>query len=136
MTTANVYKLLLDGFPADRNQRLFLTTDGNGATYGDIENEVDRFVYALNVHGIAPGDRVAVQLNKSISTISLYLACLRLGAVYVPLNTAYSNEELAYLIDDAQPALLVREPSSEHNTSNKLTATTKLVSLGKNKMTN
>ena len=54
--------------------------------------------------GVAPGDRVAVQVEKSPEVIFLYLACLRAGAVYLPLNTGYTLAELDYFFGDAEPA--------------------------------
>ena len=57
--------------------------------------------------GVKPGDRVAVQVEKSAEAIVLYLACLRAGAVYLPLNTAYTLAELEYFIGDAEPRVVV-----------------------------
>ena len=55
--------------------------------------------------------RVAVQVEKSPQAVFLYLACLRIGAVYLPLNTAYTGAELAYFIDDADPAVIFDTPT-------------------------
>ena len=63
--------------------------------------------------GAHTGERVAVQVNKSIEALALYVACLRAGAVFLPLNTAYTQSELKYFIDDATPALLVLDPERE-----------------------
>ncbi len=62
---------------------------------------------------VVAGDRVLVQVDKSPEAIALYLACLRLGAVYVPINTAYTGAEVAYFLRDAQPALFVCRPSDQ-----------------------
>src|SRR5690606_6782940 len=59
--------------------------------------------------GVAAGDRVAVQTEKHLDCIWLYLACLRLGAVYLPLNTAYTGAEVKYFVSDADPRLFVHE---------------------------
>ena len=61
--------------------------------------------------GVGPGDRVAVQVEKSVANLLLYLACLRRGAVYLPLNTAYTLAELDYFFGDAEPALIVCDPA-------------------------
>ncbi|MFK7857696.1 MAG: malonyl-CoA synthase [Granulosicoccus sp.] len=62
---------------------------------------------------VSPGDRVAVQVDKSIEALALYLACLRVGAVFLPLNTAYTQSELQYFIDDATPQVFVVDPGNE-----------------------
>jgi malonyl-CoA/methylmalonyl-CoA synthetase len=61
--------------------------------------------------GVKPGDRVAVQVEKSVANIVLYLGTVRAGAVYLPLNTAYTLNELDYFIGDAEPSLVVCDPS-------------------------
>lgn len=66
-----------------------------------------RFAHVLAHHGVKPGDRVAVQVEKSPNALCLYLACLRMGAVYLPLNTGYTPAELAYFVGDAEPRLFV-----------------------------
>jgi malonyl-CoA/methylmalonyl-CoA synthetase len=66
-----------------------------------------RFAHVLVRHGVVPGDRVAVQVEKSPQALFLYLACLRAGAVYLPLNTGYTASELAYFVGDAEPRLFV-----------------------------
>ena len=63
--------------------------------------------------GVKPGDRVAVQVEKTPEAVALYLACLRAGAVYLPLNTAYTIAELDYFVGDAEPALFVSAPGKE-----------------------
>jgi malonyl-CoA/methylmalonyl-CoA synthetase len=65
---------------------------------------------ALRAQSVRPGDRVLVQVEKSASALALYFGCLRAGAVFVPLNTAYTDAELRYFIGDAQPALIVCDP--------------------------
>src|SRR5690606_20640969 len=61
----------------------------------------------LAARGVKPGDRVAVQVEKSVSALVLYLATVRAGAVYLPLNTAYTLAELDYFLGDAEPTLIV-----------------------------
>ncbi len=65
----------------------------------------------LVARGVKPGDRVAVQVEKSVANIVLYLGTVRAGAVYLPLNTAYTLNELDYFIGDAEPSLVVCDPS-------------------------
>jgi malonyl-CoA/methylmalonyl-CoA synthetase len=83
------------------------TADGANPVYGDLDGETARFANALSAAGVMKGDRVAVQVEKSWAVVMLYLACLRLGAVYLPLNTAYTMNELEYFIGDAEPSLVV-----------------------------
>ena len=94
--------------------RRFITTDsGTVVTYGDMMDQTARFARALVGCGVRPGDRVAVQVEKSVEMVMLYLACVRAGAVFLPLNTAYTASEVAYFIEDAEPRLVVVDPSRE-----------------------
>jgi malonyl-CoA/methylmalonyl-CoA synthetase len=76
-------------------------------SYADVLTRSAYFATALDAAGVGAGDRVAVQLDKHIDVVWLYLAVLRQGAVYVPLNTGYTDTELGYFIDDARPRLVV-----------------------------
>jgi len=87
------------------------TIDGRVSTYHDFLSRSARCAHALQAAGVEPGDRVLVQVEKSEQALALYAACLRLGAIFVPLNTAYTIQELAYFIADADPALIVCRPS-------------------------
>src|SRR4029079_16703789 len=66
-----------------------------------------RCAHVLARHGVKPGDRVAVQTEKSPAGLILYLACLRAGAVFLPLNTGYTPAEIAYFVQDAEPRLFL-----------------------------
>ena len=66
---------------------------------------------ALRALGVTPGDRVLVQVEKSAEALLLYLSCLRIGAVFIPLNTAYTAAELEHFLRDAEPRLLFCDPS-------------------------
>ena len=88
------------------------TTDGRAWTYGDMLATSARFANVLTGLGVKPGDRVAVQVEKSPEALMLYLACVRAGAVYLPLNTGYTLAELDYFIGDAEPALVVCAPKT------------------------
>ena len=72
-----------------------------------------RLAWALVALGVMPGDRVAAQVDKSPEAIALYLATVRAGAVWLPLNPAYTRAELAYFVADAEPALFVTAPGRE-----------------------
>ncbi len=87
--------------------------DGAVVRYGDLDGLTGRWANALRGLGVRPGDRVAVQVEKSPENLLLYLATVRVGAVFLPLNTAYTLVELAYFIGDAEPALIVCDPAVE-----------------------
>ncbi|AUX79263.1 malonate--CoA ligase [Sinorhizobium fredii] len=88
---------------------------GRTWTYGDALASSGRIASAIDTLGIRPGDRVAVQVEKSAEALILYLACLRSGAVYLPLNTAYTLAELDYFIGDAKPRLVVVSPAARES---------------------
>jgi malonyl-CoA/methylmalonyl-CoA synthetase len=92
-------------------QREFLRTDsGRVLRYDEALAQSARLAQALVALGVRPGDRVAVQVEKSTEAVLLYLATLRAGAVYLPLNTAYTAAELEYFLADSEPALFVCAP--------------------------
>src|SRR3954471_6362015 len=90
---------------------LMETDDGRSIRYGDMLARSAQLAHALRHFGVEPGDRVAVQVEKSPECIFLYLACLRAGAVFLPLNTAYTLAELGYFFGDAEPRLVVCDPA-------------------------
>jgi len=101
------------GALADRADKVVIEAGARELTGAALTAEVGRFAAALAVLGARARARVAVQTEKSLSQVVLYLACLRLGAVYVPLNPAYRADELGYFLADAEPVLLVGDPSRE-----------------------
>ena len=76
-------------------------------SYAQLFDQVHRVAAVLHAYGISAGDRVVSHCEKTQLTLSLYLACLQLGAIYVPLNTAYTTSELEYFLDNAKPKLYV-----------------------------
>ncbi|EKF18560.1 malonate--CoA ligase [Nitratireductor pacificus] len=97
---------------AARPEATFIETmDGRRWTYGDMLAQSARLAGALTRLGVQPGDRVAVQVEKSPEALMLYLATVRAGAIYLPLNTAYTLAELDYFIGDAEPRLVVCTPA-------------------------
>ncbi|GAA3491422.1 AMP-binding protein [Streptomyces cremeus] len=89
---------------------LFELPGGRRIRYDETARTVRRIAARLVADGVRPGDRVAAQVEKSPEAIALYLATLRVGGVYLPLNTAYTDAEMAYFLDDARPGVLVRSP--------------------------
>ena len=82
-------------------------------SYGQLHTQVLRYAGALRALGVAPGDRVLAQIDKSIEALLLYLGTLASGAVFVPVNSAYTAAEVAYFIADAEPRLFVCDPARE-----------------------
>jgi malonyl-CoA/methylmalonyl-CoA synthetase len=87
--------------------------DGAIVTYGDMLARSAHLANALVARGVKPGDRVAVQVEKCPGALMLYLACVRAGAIFLPLNTAYTLAELDYFFADAEPRLVVCDPGRE-----------------------
>ncbi len=85
--------------------------DGRRLTYGDMLARSAQLAHALLQLDVEPGDRVAVQVEKSPEALLLYLACVRAGAVFLPLNTAYTLTELGYFFGDAEPRVIVCDPA-------------------------
>src|SRR5882757_9258478 len=107
---ANLFSRLFDGL--DGSSRLAIeTVDGQRISYGDLILRAGQMANVLVANGVKPGDRVAAQTEKSVPGLVLYLAAVRAGAVYLPLNTAYTLNELEYFITDAEPSLVVCDPS-------------------------
>ncbi|NYS78604.1 MULTISPECIES: malonyl-CoA synthase [Halomonadaceae] len=108
---------LFETFAAKMRERAeadFITTrDGRRYRYTDALTISAQLAGALTELGVKQGDRVAVQVDKSPEAILLYLACLRIGGVYLPLNTGYTGDEIRYFLNDAEPALFVCRPKIE-----------------------
>lgn len=85
--------------------------DGRTVSFGELFAGAERMAAALAERGVAPGDRVAVQVAKTIEAIELYLGTVMAGAVFLPLNTAYTGPEVAYFVGDATPRLVVCDPA-------------------------
>jgi len=108
----NIYELFATKF-ADSLDSPFLTIPGApgeasvSLTYGDVDRRSAAIAAVLTKAGANPGDRVVVQVDKSADAVALYLACLRAGLVFVPLNTAYTSDEVGFFLGDANPAVFV-----------------------------
>lgn len=93
---------------------VFLTVPGGvSLTYGALRDAISRTAGALHTTGVTPGDRVLCQIAKSPEALILYLATVAAGAVFVPLNTAYTPAELDYFLEDAEPALLILDDTTQ-----------------------
>ncbi|MBG1233318.1 AMP-binding protein [Aestuariivirga litoralis] len=81
--------------------------DGRDFTYGEFWALAGRLAAGLVAVGAKPGDRIAVQVEKSVEAVALFYACARAGLIFLPLNTAYTQSEIAYFLSDAEPALFI-----------------------------
>lgn len=97
---------------SDPQRLLVRAPAGNRYSYAELDTLSGRLAAALARRGVKTGDRVAAQIDKSPEAIALYVACLKLGAVFVPLNTAYTLAELEYFLRDSAPQVAVVRPQS------------------------
>ena len=104
---ANLFSLLKTHWSVAPDRQFLVSSDGTEVTYRAIERRAGQLAAVLHDRGVRPGERVLAQVTKSIDNVALYLASLQLGAVYVPLNTAYTAHEVEFFVNDAEPALVV-----------------------------
>jgi malonyl-CoA/methylmalonyl-CoA synthetase len=97
---------------ADENKVAIETSAGRRYTFADIRSITGRYANALASSGVRPGDRVAAQVEKSPESLFLYLACLRAGALYLPLNPAYTEAEVEYFLRDSEASVFVCRPDA------------------------
>ena len=111
----NLYALLEAQFPQDRHACCIEAWDAHGRvgyyTWHDLDRGSAMLANLLASLELPAGSRIACQVDKSVEALMLYLACLRGGHVYLPLNTAYQASELAYFIENAEPAVVVCAPA-------------------------
>jgi malonyl-CoA/methylmalonyl-CoA synthetase len=106
MSDANLYRLFALAAHEAGDIPVFIENGSTRLAYAELDRAVGGYAAALLRLGARPGDRILVQAEKSIESALLYLASLKAGLVYVPLNTAYTAAELAWFIEDAEPALV------------------------------
>lgn len=109
----NFFALLAYAFTQNPDGAALILPDRQAVTYGELQAQSGSYAALLASMGVTAGDRVLVQTGKSPEAVALYLGCLRLGAVYVPINTAYTSAEVAYFLVDAAPTLFVCDPRDE-----------------------
>ncbi|HSW23995.1 MAG TPA: AMP-binding protein, partial [Burkholderiaceae bacterium] len=111
MMNTNVFAALRAAFPADLDAVAIETADGPGAplfyTWRDLERGSAMLANVFASLALPAGARVAVQVDKSVEALMLYLAVQRAGLVYLPLNNAYQQAEIGYFVGDAVPAVVV-----------------------------
>ena len=112
-SSANLFDIFRARFPKDAGAPFLILPDGHVFTYADLDSHAARIANLLTQLGVKPGDRVLAQVEKSPQAVFLYLAALRAGAVFLPLNTAYRADELDYFLADAEPTVVVGDPAAE-----------------------
>ena len=101
----------IDSAARNHADRIFLKSPARAPiSYASLRHQSGLYAAALKSRGVEPGDRVAVQVEKSAEAVLLYVACLRLGAVYVPINVANTPNEVDYFLRDSQPRVAVIRP--------------------------
>ena len=110
-TNQNLYAAFqavwLDDLDTAKSAPALRLPDGQCVSYARLDLQAGHYAAALDACGVGAGDRVVVQVDKSVDAVCLYLGCLRAGAVFVPLNTAYTAAEVDYFLNDSTPALFV-----------------------------
>ncbi len=106
----NLFETFRCSFPVDLSRTFLERPDGSVLSYADLLDLSGRVAQVLKDLGVQPGDRVAVQVEKSAEALLVYLGALRAGAVYLPLNTAYTAGEVRYFLGDAEPTLFICRP--------------------------
>jgi malonyl-CoA/methylmalonyl-CoA synthetase len=100
---------LFDEALVRRRERVGLEWRGAEFTFGDMEERSGRMAGALAGRGLKRGDRLCVYLGNRIEFIDLFLACVKLGVIFVPINILYKEREFAHIVADAEPKLVVTE---------------------------
>ena len=106
MNLTHLFDLSLQG----RRDSIALEFQGREYTFGEIDARSNRAAQFLISRGFKPGDRLCVQLPNCVEMIDLYLACIKLGVIFVPINILYRDREVAHILNDAEPSLSITEP--------------------------
>ena len=112
MKNQNLFAALRAAFPEDLDQIAVETDDELAYSWRDLDRATAMMANLLQSLGVPEGSRIAVQVEKSVEAMVLYLATLRAGYVFLPLNTAYQSAEIEYFIGNAEPAVVVCSPKN------------------------
>ncbi|GAB0152921.1 malonyl-CoA synthase [Marinobacterium sp. BA1] len=108
----NLFESFHQGFQSSKDKTaLSVPEEGRQVSFGELDLLSAKIANKLTGLGLEAGERVAVQVDKSVEALALYLAVLRAGAVYLPLNTAYMPDELSYFVTNAEPRVVVSRKS-------------------------
>src|SRR5580700_3241009 len=109
MNLCNLFDLSLRG----RAAMAALEYSGSTYTFGELDARSNRLAQFLLSQGIAEGDRLCVYLANSVEMIDLFLACLKAGVIFVPINILYRDREISHILRDAEPSALVADSPVE-----------------------
>lgn len=112
MTNSNLFSALRAAFPADLDAVAIETENGLAYSWRDLDRATAMIANLLASLNLEEGARIAVQVEKSVEAALLYLATLRAGYVFLPLNTAYQKAEIEYFVGNAEPAVVVCSPAN------------------------
>jgi malonyl-CoA/methylmalonyl-CoA synthetase len=112
MDNRNLFAALRAAFPDDLDAIAVETDDGLAYSWRDLDRATAMIANLLDSLGLEEGARIAVQVEKSVEAMMLYLATLRAGYVFLPLNTAYQKAEIEYFVGNAEPAVVVCSPAN------------------------
>ena len=107
MAQENLFAALRAAFPENLDSVAVETDHGLQYTWRDLDRASSMMANLLDGLKLPKGSRIAVQVEKSVEAMMLYLATLRAGYVFLPLNTAYQSAEIEYFIGNAEPAVVV-----------------------------
>jgi len=110
--TDDLYSRFAQSFSAHAD-KVFIEEPARRWTYAQVEAATGRLAARLQALGLAPGERLLAQTEKSVEALILYFACIRAGGVYLPLNIDYTESELAYFVADAEPVIAACRPASK-----------------------
>ncbi|QJP14481.1 malonyl-CoA synthase [Starkeya sp. ORNL1] len=108
---ANHFLDLVRAHAPDASRTFIETPEGRVVSYGELDRRSAQYAGAFAALGVGPGDRVALQVEKSVEAVFAFLGTLRAGAVFLPLNTAYTGVEIDYFLGDAEPAVFICDPA-------------------------
>ncbi|MEZ5938267.1 MAG: AMP-binding protein [Hyphomonadaceae bacterium] len=105
----NLYEVLAAGWAGREAGACFMQPGKPAVSYGELDSQAGRVAACLRARGVTPGDRVCLQAEKSVEAVMIYLGALRAGAVFVPLNSAYTASEIDYFLKDCEPKVFVTD---------------------------
>src|SRR5687768_618113 len=108
----NLFAALRAAFPQDLESAAVETDEGLVYSWRDLDRATAMIANLLRSLSLPEGSRIAVQVEKSVEAMMLYLATLRAGYVFLPLNTAYQKAEIDYFVGNAEPAVVVCSPAN------------------------
>src|SRR5207248_3244378 len=100
---------LFDHSLLGRRDEIALEWEGENSTFGDIETRSNRVANALRARGFVKGDRLCVYLANRVELIDIFLACVKLGVIFVPVNILYRDREITHITSDAEPKAFIDE---------------------------